>query len=136
MFYEDLKKLPESIQGAIRDPYDICVGSLIRRVREFMDEGGMSSGQVSYIFDRREGVHRVRDAFERSAQKQDSRIGVIGSARAREFYPLQVADILAFEIRKEYLRQHRLLDLPNRRWPCEKLMACLYFEATTLDPLG
>lgn len=136
MLHKDFEELPESVRQAARDPYDLCAAALLRDVRKFLDDQGGSEAKVDYVLDRRDGSLRVRDAFTLAARKNEeaARIGTIESASARQCRPLQVADIFAFEMKKEGLRQRGMLpQVKKTRWPCEQLMNRVYFQATTWD---
>jgi hypothetical protein len=126
------------------DAQEFCCSRIVRRIRDRLSSAGLAHEQMAMFFDQdfeyaRRRLTLFEDISKRSSDLRESLV-VLSFADARHYYPLQAADLLAWEKRR------RLINLiggkrDTARW--DDLMAALpsgefdyqgeYWDKTLID---
>jgi len=104
----DYEELSDEEQYALGDPHLFGAVNCFKRIREWADSQKLHDGLL-YVFEKSGSIYEkeLRKAIGRMTdeQKEAYRITKVAFVDKREMSPLQAADILAFETRKEMCRQ-------------------------------
>jgi hypothetical protein len=86
------------------DAQEFCCSRIVRRVRDRLSSAGLAHEQMALIFDQdfdfaRRRLTLFKHITERYADLRES-LAILSFADARHYYPLQAADLLAWETRR------------------------------------
>lgn len=129
------EEVPAELSSEVGGPYFLCANLCLESIREWA-EGRSHTDPINFAFEKgAEYGGQVREAFERVKKKrpdfaQKYRIGEVAFLEKRSA-PVQAADLLAYEVWKDYCND--LSGKPRRqRWPLGE-MPNVPIALTTLD---
>jgi hypothetical protein len=101
--YEWRKQTPER-KHLFGDAQEFCCSRIVRRIRDRLNSAGLSRDHMQMVFDQDfEYAKRRLALFEHLTKRaKDLResLLILSFANARHYYPLQAADLLAWETRR------------------------------------
>jgi Protein of unknown function (DUF3800) len=116
---EAYRAIPADIKKQFGDVQIFCCSRILRRLMDHVRAGGFENESLSITFDRDYGFARPRMKLMEELSKRDPimsrRIAQVSFANSDYFYPLQAADLLAWETRRQLM--NNLTDKPSTsRW--------------------
>jgi Protein of unknown function (DUF3800) len=98
------QKVPEDIRKRLGDAQIFCCSRILRRIMDRLDESGMGNEPISVTFDQDFDFARRRLPMFIDLRKRDPKLRAalaqVSFASSDHFYPLQAADLLAWETRR------------------------------------
>jgi hypothetical protein len=98
------RKVPDHIRKRLGDAQIFCCSRILRRIMDRLNEAGMGEEPISIAFDQDFGFARSRLRMIAELRKRDPQLRAVlaqvSFADSEHFYPLQAADVLAWETRR------------------------------------
>lgn len=119
-FLDDYKDHPVPEGQSRPDPYHLCFVKCVALALFEADNFGVDE-EIAFLFDRRKKFqHKAHDLFDRMIRQESSsrinaRIGLLAFGDSYKVLPLQAADIMAYEARKELENSIRAPHLGPRK---------------------
>jgi hypothetical protein len=123
---EAWQEVPKELRDRLGDAQIFCCSRIVRRIIDRLETVGLLQEKVTIIFDQDFGFARRRlrlfEELKKRYQPIRERIVQVSFADSRTFYPLQAADMLAWETRRELINRSGGHE-STKRW--KELMAAL-----------
>jgi hypothetical protein len=106
---EAWRAIPKSMRNLIGDAHIFCCSRMVRRIMDRLETVGLNQEKLTIVFDQdfASAPKRLK-LFAQLKQCYEpirTRIAQVSFADMRTFYPLQAADMLAWETRRELINR-------------------------------